>query len=155
MDSAPHWPDELQPPKPENIALSLSTFWHELATLANLLTRREFLLANESTARLRATILEMMLALNGIQRPQGTVHLNGYLGESQLAAIEKTMHLPTLDDDTAWIGQAVSLIVIYRWYAPQLVEKYDLDYPQVLEAQVWQALCNQIPTWPATLNTDK
>lgn len=153
MDSPPKWPDPLQPPSRQSIDELLSRFWHHLRELADRLERREFLLANEITGALRSTVLEMMLALNGIQRPPDTRHLNGYLGESQQAAIEKTMRLLGTDQVSGWIGQASSLVVIYRWYAPQLVAKYALHYPQTLEDEVWQLLCSKLPGWPEALHT--
>ena len=121
--SIPRWPDALQPPRSDQIQTLLETFWLDLAVLADLLPRGQFLLAAEQLHTLRQTVLQMMLALNGIQRP-ATRDLNTYLSANQRAALEKTLLMPTVDHAEwaeAWIGQAVSLVVIYRWYAPQLV----------------------------------
>src|SRR5690606_32075460 len=93
------WPDLLQPPQPAQIQQLLTTFWVELARLADLLPREQFLLAAEQVHLLRQTILQMMLALNGIQRP-ATRDLNLYLSASQRAALEKTLLQPNTDQET-------------------------------------------------------
>jgi len=147
------WPDQLQRPDAVDVAESLATFWQLLAQLPDLLNRHEYLLADQLTYQLRSTVLDMMLALNGIQWPSKTHHLNSYLSEQQRAAIEKTMILPATSVE-GWIGRAVSLLVIYRWYAPQLVEKFGVDYPQLLETRVWQQLQDELPDWPLTVTTD-
>ena len=148
----PQWPDPLQKPTAAAVAALLTEFWQLLQPLPDLLQRQEDLLAEHLTTRLRGVIIEMMLALNGIQWPGGTRHLNGYLSAQQRAAIEKTMVLPHVSAE-AWIGRAVALIVIYRWYAPQLVDHFQLAYPQALEAEVWAAL-QQLPDWPLAVTTD-
>ena len=149
----PTWPDALTAPAPEQVQQGLTDFWQALATLPDLHQRDEQLLMAELTARLRGLILKMMLALNGIARPTNTRHLNAYLGQSQRSAIEATLIAPAVNGD-AWLGQAVALLVIYRWYAPQLVEKYDLTYPQELETTVWTQLCTTLPDWPVSVTTD-
>ena len=88
------WPDNLMRPEQDSIAHLLRRFWQELATLPDLLQRDEQLLAAACTATLRQNVLEMMLALNGIAYPRDTLHLNTYLGQSQRAAIEKTLLAP-------------------------------------------------------------
>ncbi|MFN8440315.1 MAG: aminoglycoside 6-adenylyltransferase [Caldilineaceae bacterium] len=148
----PTWPDPLQKPEASRIQQCLGDFWQTLSGLSELIQRNEHLLANEQTETLRKIILEMMLALNGIQRPQGTLHLNSYLGESQRHALEKTLIAPSVSGES-WIGRAVALVVIYRWYAPQLVEKYRLDYPHEAEAEALQRLQCQLPDWPLEINT--
>jgi hypothetical protein len=75
------------------------------------------------------------------------------LGESQRAAIQKTLLLPSVSAE-GWIGQAVALVVIYRWYAPQLVDKFGLAYPQALETAVWQQLASELADWPLTITTE-
>ncbi len=147
------WPDALEAADPARVQELLSLFWKELEQLGDLLTRDENLLAQECTSRLRSHVLEMMLALNGIRRPAATRHLNSYLGASQRAALQKTLLAPTTTAQS-WIGQAVGLVVIYRWYAPQLVQKFGLTYPQQLEERVSSALQEQIADWPATIETD-
>ena len=146
------WPDPLQPADPAQITLLLEHFWRTLAKLPELLARQEFLLAAELTATLRRTVLELMLALNGIAWPAGTAHLNGYLGASQRAAIEKTLLAPGAGAES-WIGQAVALVVIYRWYAPQLVEAHTLAYPHAAEESALARL-RALPGWPLAIQTD-
>lgn len=146
------WPDPLRKPTREAVAHLLRSFWECLGRLPELITRREDLLADQLTTQLRGIVLEMMLALNGIQWPAGTRHLNSYLSVQQRAAIEKTMVLPHVSAE-AWIGRAVALIVIYRWYAPQLVAHFQLEYPAALEAETWAAL-QQLPDWPLTVTTE-
>lgn len=149
----PVWPDKLQKPSTERVDELLHLFWSELAVLGKLLAKDEGLLANEQTHQLRQIVLEMMLALNGIKRPPTTSNLNGYLSGDQRAAIEKTMVLPKTEI-SSWIGQAVSLVTIYRWYAPQLVDRFELSYPSALEEQVYSNLIQQLPNWPHTISTD-
>jgi len=154
--SKPRWPDLLQPPDHLHIQELLDAFWTELAPLAGLLPRQQFLLAAEQLHTLRQIILQMMLALNGIQRP-ATHDLNTYLSHNQRSALEKTLLLPSVEPDSqadGWIGQAVSLVVIYRWYAPQLVSKYSLEYPVALERQTNATLVKTLPTWPQEITTD-
>lgn len=147
------WPDALQKPSAAAVAAHLTHFWQLLAQLPDLLNRHEYLLADRLTFQLRSTVLEMMLALNGIQWPTGTAHLNRYLSTQQRAAIEKTMVLSTSAPE-GWIGRAVALLVIYRWYAPQLVQAFDLTYPQVLEETVLQTLHHELADWPRFVTTD-
>lgn len=149
----PQWPDPLQKPTATAVAALLTDFWQVLQPLPDLLQRQEHLLAEELTNRLRRVITEMMLALNGIQWPTDTRHLNSYLSVSQRAALEKTLVAPTVSAES-WIGCAVALVVIYRWYAPQLIEKFDLVYPQALETAVWTHLQQNIPDWPLSVITD-
>lgn len=149
----PQWPDPLQKPTAAAVDDLLKEFWQVLQPLPDLLQRHEHLLAEQLTSRLRGVIIEMMLALNGIQWPTNTRHLNGYLSASQRAALEKTLVAPTVSAES-WIGRAVALVVIYRWYAPQLVEKFDLAYPQALETQVWAHLQQNLPDWPLSVTTD-
>lgn len=149
---ATSWPDPLQKADPLRITAVLREFWLTLATLPDLIQREEFLLCATATHTLRDYVTEMMLALNGIVYPNGTSHLNLYLGPSQRAALEKTLLAPTTDHD-AWIGQAVALVVIYRWYAPQLVAAYQLVYPQDVETDVLARL-QELPDWPMHISTD-
>ncbi len=147
------WPDPLQHPEPARVAWLLEAFWQNLDELPALLQRQEHLLAAECIASLRALILEMMLALNGIRRPERTRHLNTYLSDSQRAALEKTLLVPRVNPES-WIGHAVALVVIYRWYAPQLVDRYQIPYPQAVEQAVWQRLERALPDWPRQVRTD-
>lgn len=144
--------DQLQPADATTVARLLENFWRTLAILPDLIRRREHLLAANTTVALRQTVLELMLALNGIAWPQGVTHLNAYLSESQRTAIEKTLLTPDIRAES-WIGQAVALVVIYRWYAPQLVEKFALVYPQELEETTLTQL-QELPDWPLSIITD-
>ena len=147
------WPDPLQPSSAVAVEAQLVAFWQLLQQLPELVQRQEHLLAEHLTTQLRGVIIEMMLALNGIQWPRSTRHLNHYLSASQRAALEKTLVAPSVSAES-WLGRAVALVVIYRWYAPQLVEKFALAYPQALEAEVWQLLQRELPDWPLTITTD-
>jgi hypothetical protein len=147
------WPDPLIAPNPEIVQRDLATFWTQLAQLADLIARRQLLLAHSALSELRQTVVALMLALNGIARPHATVALNAYLSASQRTALEKTLHLPTVDQESL-IGQAVALTVIYRWYAPQLVDKFDLSYPHPQEQAAWVELVNHLPDWPQHVHTD-
>ena len=151
------WPDTLDSPDSARAQQLLSAFWGTLERLPDLIRRDEQLLAAEVTHELRGIVLEMMLALNGIQRPAASAHLNSYLSASQRAAIERTLIAPSVDDNVdgdSWIGQAVALVVIQRWYAPQLVKRFDLIYPQPLEERVWKTLRTNLPDWPAYVTSE-
>lgn len=145
-------PDLLYAPEPQRVQFLLAEFWRQLQRLPDLFKRDEHLLAEQNTAGLRNLVIEMMLALNGIQWPEQTRYLNSYLGESQRAALQKTLIAREVGRGT-WIGRAVALVVIYRWYAPQLVEKFGLEYPQALEDTTWALLQREAPDWPATVTT--
>lgn len=147
------YPDDLHPPDPARVQHLLAHFWLLLAGLPELIARDEHLLAGELTADLRRSVGEMMLALNGIARPAATRHLNTYLGASQRAALEKTLQAPTVDGAT-WLGQAVALVVIYRWYAPQLVERLALHYPAAVERETLAILQSKLQDWPVQITTD-
>jgi hypothetical protein len=147
------WPDALALPEPTRVSQLLRDFWRSLAGLPDLLNRQEHLLAEMTTAELRRMVIEMMLALNGISWPDGTRHLNSYLGESQRAALQRTLLLPEVSAES-WIGRAVALVVIYRWYAPQLTDKFALAYPQALEEETLAHLQRHLPDWPLAITTD-
>lgn len=147
------WPDPLTATDGAAVPRHLTTFWETLHHFGEVLSRGELLLADEAVARLRRTVINMMLALNGIERPAGTVHLNSYLGESQRQALERTL-LRTEVSREALIGQAVALVVIYRWYAPQLVDRYAFQPPRQQEEEVWHFLRAVLFDWPATISTD-
>lgn len=147
------WPDPLRPPNPAHIALLLREFWRQLQQLPDLLHRQEHLLAERCTAQLRTLVIEMMLALNGIAWPDATVHLNSYLSKSQRHALHKTLLLSEVANEN-WIGRAVAIVVIYRWYAPQLVEKFGIAYPQADEDATLDRLQQMLPDWPVSITTD-
>lgn len=151
--SPPSWPDQLSVPDPERIQSIFTIYWRVLGRLPALIAAQENLLAEALTARLRDLVLEMMLALNGIAPPEKTQNLNIYLGDSQRAAIEKTLVANAVGPD-AWIGRAVALTVIYQWYAPQLVEKYALAYPHNFEAEIRTMLSESLPQWPRSITSE-
>lgn len=153
MHSTPDWPDALQMPDPQCVQHILEAFWHRLRELPDLLAREEYLLADALTIEARHLVLQMMLALNGIRYPEETRHLNTYLGKSQRQAIEKTLVALSVGTST-WSGRAVALIVIYRWYAPQLAEKFNLTQPHTLEEAVLMHLQTGIPNWPLHIETE-
>jgi len=153
VTSSDQWPDPLQRPSADAVAQQLRAFWQLLDGLPDLLNRGEYLLVERLTFELRGVVLEMMLALNGIAWPSGTRHLNGYLSDQQRAAIEKTLALPAASVED-WIGRAVALLVIYRWYAPQLVAAFSIPYPQALEETVWAKLQDELLDWPVSVTTD-
>ena len=147
------WPDALKPAERSEVAQLLTDFWEQLALLPDLLERDEHLLCAACTGELHRIVLRMMLALNGIAYPVGTRHLNGYLSPSQRAAIEKTLVAPFVGAES-WIGQAVALVVIFRWYAPQLAAAFDLPPAPELERATLAQLHQRLPDWPATITTD-
>lgn len=148
----PH-PDVLQPAKADRIANLLDSFWRTLAESAPLIARGEHLLAAQQIGQLRAIVLELMLALNGIAPPTGTQNLNHYLSLPQRQSLERTLLAPQTNNDI-WLGQAVALTVIYRWYAPQLCERFGLSYPQRLEDDTFARLRQMLPDWPKTIDTE-
>lgn len=144
--------DPLQAPDRTRIQAALEEFWTLLGDLAELLATQELLLGAERIAALRSVVLELMLALNGISRPPGARSLNRYLSARQAAAIEKTLAAPEASR-AAQVGQAVALVVIYQWYAPQLVDTLGLAYPDALEHEVRQAVAQKLPEWPLAITT--
>ena len=46
-----------------------------------------------------------------------------------------------------------AVVVIYRWYAPQLVEKWQVEYPAPLESSVLARLAEAAPEWPQAIVT--
>ncbi|RIK42300.1 MAG: hypothetical protein DCC55_09305 [Chloroflexi bacterium] len=149
----PRWPDPLQPPDPAHVESLLGDFWRYLRRLPDLLLRHEYLLADQLVAQVRFTVTELMLALNGIRWPVATTHLNSYLSQSQRTALQKTLLLPEISAE-AWIGCAVALVVIYRWYAPQLVQRFGLVYPQPLEDETLAHLQQTLADWPLSITTE-
>jgi len=152
MTTTKKYPDLLARAQATVVQELLAHFWTTLAPLADQAARDEHLLCAQTIADARAIVLKMMLALNGIAYPTETRHLNTYLGASQRAAIERTLLLPEVSGES-WIGQAVALTVIYRWYAPQLVAAYQVTYPQDAEAAALAAL-QTLPDWPLTITTE-
>lgn len=150
------WPDLLQPAQPAQTAHLLEEFWRQLASLPDLIGRSEHILAAACIGEVRQIVLRLMLALNGIACPEQTRHLNSYLSASQRQALEKTLALPVVGAE-GWIGQAVALVVIYRWYAPQLVTAYGLPplaALETLEQQTLALLQAGLPDWPLSITTE-
>jgi hypothetical protein len=135
------------------VAQLLPAFWQTLDRLPDLLQRHEWILAEALTAELRTLVVEMMLAMNGITPPQGTRHLNGYLGASQRAVIERTLAAPHAGGES-WLARAVALTVIQSWYAPQLVERFGCAPPTALEEAVRARLIATLPDWPLQIESD-
>jgi hypothetical protein len=147
------WPDALRAAEGAEVSQLLHDFWRRLALLPELAGRQEHLLCAACTGELRQIVLRMMLALNGITYPAQTRHLNRYLGASQQAAIEKTLIVPFVGVES-WIGQAVALVVIYRWYAPQLAAAFGVPLADALEGETLARLRSTLPDWPETITTD-
>ncbi len=142
----------LSAPDAEIIAATLAYFWVQLARLPAALNRGEDLAAQQLVAESRRALTDLVVALNGAHRPASVARINQYLGPAQLDAFQKT--LPAAEITPAlWIGQAVALIVLYRWYAPQLVEIYGVAYPHALERTALALLSGEVQGWPALIRT--
>ncbi|MBX3001304.1 MAG: hypothetical protein KF893_22475 [Caldilineaceae bacterium] len=145
------WP-ALTPPDRDALISSLAYFWMPLSRLPAVLNRDEHLAAVQLLVDARRTLIDLVVALNGAERPPSPARINQYLGPAQLEAFIKTVSVKTVDP-AAWIGQAVALVVLYRWYAPQLVEIYNIPYPAALERTVLALLSAEIDGWPARIQT--
>ncbi len=153
IPAAEVWPDPLHPPDPDATRRLPARFWERLAALPDLIERAEWLLAEALIADLRRTVLEMMLAANGIAYPEGTAHLNRYLGASQREALERTLYAEG-SGAAPCIARAVALTVIYRWYAPQIAAQFETVAPAALEASVLADLARRLPDWPMSISTE-
>ncbi len=145
-------------PDPDLVRAQLVQFWLLLAQLPAVLARQENLAAHALLADTRALLLDLVVALNGAARPRTTARINQFLGPEQLHAFEKGMGMgPTSSErgspNSSWIGQAVALIVLYRWYAPQLSEIFRAPYPQQAEDTVLALMRARINGWPAVIET--
>ena len=150
--------DRLSPPSEEIVGAQLDRFWLVLARLPAVLRRGENLAANALLADLRSLLIDLVVALNGASRPHSAARINQYLGSVQREAFEKSLGYGRSPSgsralNATWIGQAVALIVLYRWYAPQLVETYATPYPQLAEETVLDLLRTQVDGWPAEITT--
>lgn len=135
------------------VEIGLRSFWLELADLPAVVNRQEHLAAVSLLDRARNHLVNLIVAVNGARRPPSTTRVNQYLGPSQRDALEKTLVCPSPSPD-AWIAQAVALIVIYRWYAPQLREHIPQEAePTRLEETVLALLAAEIDGWPARITT--
>ena len=150
----------LSPPDSREVDLQLGRFWLLLARLPAVLKRRERLAAHALLTELRTLMIDLVVSLNGASRPQSTARINQYLGKAQREAFEKGLGIPQTyllkgsDGSTNWIGQAVALVVLYRWYAPQLAEKHALPFPHPAEDTVLALLSTEIEGWPAFIATE-
>ena len=150
--------DALGPPDAEAVGAQLARFWILLAQLPAILGRQENLAAHALLGQLRSLLIDLVVALNGVRRPQAAARINQYLGPAQREAFEKSLGagraLPGgRPGNASWIGQAVALVVLYRWYAPQLAENYATPYPQPAEETVLNLLRTQVDGWPAEITT--
>lgn len=141
-----------QPADESRVLAALIAFWQQLARLPGAVNRQEHLAASALLHRSRDLLTELVVALNGATRPRTSARINPFLGPAQRDAFEKTL-AQRGDLREGWIGQAVALIVLYRWYAPQLVELYNLAYPAALEETVLALLSAEVPGWPARITT--
>ncbi len=134
------------------VQVALVSFWQQLAHLPAALNRQEHLAAVALLQQARTHLTDLVVALNGATRPNTPTRINEFLGPAQRDAFEKTLgQSDSLGE--SWIGQAVALIVLYRWYAPQLVEIHKLVYPTALEETVLALLSTEVSGWPARITT--
>lgn len=151
--------EALSPPDTKEVDAQLCRFWLLLARLPAAVKRQEKLAAHALLSEMRILLIDLVVSLNGANRPQTRARINQYLGKAQREAFERSMgiHQPSQrrggEDSADWIGQAVALVVLYRWYAPQLVEKYALAYPQPAEDAVLSLLVAEMENWPAHIAT--
>lgn len=146
-------------PDTELIAMQLRRFWLLLARLPAVVRRQEQLAAHSLLSELRSLLIDLVVSLNGARRPQTRARVNQYLGQAQREAFERTLGYSQVTRQSRagtgfnWIGQAVSLVVLYRWYAPQLAERHSLPYPQHAEATVLSLLSAELENWPSNITT--
>jgi hypothetical protein len=142
----------LEPAEAPAVQVGLISFWQQLAHLPAALNRQEHLAAVALLQQARIHLTNLVVALNGATRPNTPTRINSFLGPAQQDAFEKTLgQSDSLGE--SWIGQAVALIVLYRWYAPQLVEIHKLVYPTALEETVLALLSAEVSGWPARITT--
>ena len=149
----------LNPPDSSTVDRQLGQFWLQLARLPAVLNRQEILAAHALMTELRTILIDLVVCLNGASRPHARARINQFLGEAQREAFERSLGNsqpalpPASEGSTNWIGQAVAMVVLYRWYGPQLAELHDLSYPQPLEDTVLALLHAEIQGWPAYIST--
>ncbi|RME57174.1 MAG: nucleotidyltransferase domain-containing protein [Caldilineae bacterium] len=144
----------LLPAEAEAAEAALIEFWEALLRLPGALNRRDHLAAGSLLAQARNHLVDAIVAVNGGRRPPASPRANRYLGPSQQEALARTLVCPAPTSET-WIGQAVALVVIYRWYAPQLQERF----PQLkdltrMETITLALLTATIDDWPAHITTE-
>lgn len=149
----------LASPDMKLVDMQLQRFWLLLAQLPAVVCRQEQLAAHALLSELRALLIDLVVSLNGARRPQARARINQYLGPAQREAFEKSLgyRQATRGNGAAtgfnWIGQAVSLVVLYRWYAPQLVQRHSLTYPKNAEETVLALLSAELENWPSNIAT--
>ena len=147
------------PPDVWIIERQLRRFWLLLARLPAVAGRQEQLAAHMLLAEMSALLIDLVVSLNGGTRPLAKSRINQYLGPAQREAFEKSLGIRQSgrqerpSGGARWIGQAVALVVLYRWYAPQIVEKYSLAYPQLAEDSVLALLSLELENWPERIST--
>ncbi len=147
------------PPDPGVVETQLGRFWLLLARLPAAVRRGEQLAAHLLLTEIHALLIDLVVSLNGGSRLQTKSRINQYLGPAQREAFEKSLGLGLsgrqkgAGGGAKWIGQAVALVVLYRWYAPQLTEKYSLLYPQMAEDTVLALLSAELENWPDRIST--
>ena len=144
---------DLRPADPARLQRALADFWTELAASAVQIAAQDHLAAHARLTRLRTLVLTCMVGLNGADLPEDLDGVADLLGPSQRAALQKTLAAPGVNP-SAWVGQAVALVVIYRWYAPQLVEKFGLTYPALAESLALAKVGRFLPDWPQSITTE-
>lgn len=141
------------------IEWQLGHFWLLLARLPAAVGRQEQLAAHMLLTEMHDLLIDLVVSLNGGSRPTTRARLNQFLGPAQREAFERSLGLRRLGRQKGagggakWIGQAVALVVLYRWYAPQLAEKHSLPYPHVAENTVLALLSAELKNWPASIST--
>ena len=149
----------LASPDTDLIDTQLRRFWLLLAQLPAVVRRREQLAAHSLLSELRALLIDLVVSLNGARRPQARARINQYLGPAQREAFEKSLGYRQATPGSGaatgfnWIGQAVSLVVLYRWYAPQLAQRHSLSYPKKAEETVLSLLSAELENWPSNIAT--
>lgn len=158
--SDPHAPPaQSGPPRSERVETLLNRFWLLLARLPAVGKRAEHLAAHALLTESRAALIDMVAALNGVARQQSRTRVNRFLGPAQQEAFEKTLgggpsqEARSAPETRLWIGQAVAQVVLYRWYAPQLSQRYGAAYPFRAEETVLALLRQELEEWPAYVAT--
>jgi len=146
-------------PDTESVDMQLRRFWLLLARLPAVVQRQERLAAHSLLSELRSLLIDLVVSLNGARRPQTKARVNQYLGQAQREAFERSLGYSQVNWRSRagtgfnWIGQAVSLVVLYRWYAPQLAERHSLPYPKHAEETVLTLLSAELDNWPSNITT--
>ena len=164
LDGASNWAlannqEVFGPPDAGTVEMQLGRFWLLLARLPAAVRRGEQLAAHLLLTEIHALLIDLVVSLNGGSRLQTKSRINQYLGPAQREAFEKSLGLGQsgrqkgAGGGAKWIGQAVALVVLYRWYAPKLTEKYSLLYPQMAEDTVLALLSAELENWPDRIST--